>query len=97
MVPLAAAGWGAAWVGTLGSLAGIAAAAAGVAVALVVAGLRRSAGVLAIALVTTAIVSAGVLDVYRLRHGPVASLAHQEAMVSANLEIRTDPHLVTGR
>jgi competence protein ComEC len=96
MVPLAAAAWGAAWVGTQGSTAGIAAAAAGVTVALVVAGLRRSARVLAVALVTAAIVSAGIIDVHRLRHGPVALLADQEAIVSADLEIRTDPHLVSG-
>ena len=51
MVPLAAAGWGAAWVGTWGAPAGIAAAAAGVALALTVAALRRSAMVLTIALV----------------------------------------------
>jgi competence protein ComEC len=96
MVPLASAGWGAAWVGTEGSQAGFAAAAAGIAVALVVAGLRRSAMLLAVALVTTAIAGAGIIDVYRLRHGPVALLADQEAMVSADLEIRTDPHLVAG-
>ena len=94
MVPLAAAGWGAAWVGTEGSPAGIAAAAVGVAVALVVAALRRSAMVLAVALVTAVIVGAGIIDVHRLRHGPVALLADQEAVVSADLEIRTDPHLV---
>jgi competence protein ComEC len=96
MVPLAAAGWGAAWVGTEGSPAGIAAAAVGVAVALGVASLRRSAMVLAVALVTTVIASAGIIDVHRLRNGPVALLADQKAMVSADLEIRTDPHLVGG-
>ncbi len=96
MVPLAAAGWGAAWVGTEGSPAGIAAAVVGAAVALGIASLRRSAIVLAVALVTTVIASAGIIDVHRLRHGPVALLADQEAMVSADLEIRTDPHLVGG-
>jgi competence protein ComEC len=97
MVPLAAAGWGAAWVATEGSPAGIAAVAAGVTVALVVAGLRRSAMVLAVGLVTTVIAGAGIIDVHRLRHGPVALLADQEATVSAHLEIRADPHLVAGR
>ena len=96
MVPLAVAAWGAAWVGTQGSTAGIPAAAAGVTVALVVAGLRRSAMFLAVALVMAAIVGAGIVDVHRLRHGPVALLAVQDAMVSADLEIRTDPHLVAG-
>src|SRR4029450_5366971 len=96
MVPLAAAGWGAAWVRTEGSPVGIAAAVAGVAVALVAAGLRRSAMILAVALVTTVIVSAGIIGVHRLEHGPVALLADQEAGVSAGLPIRRDPHLVTG-
>jgi competence protein ComEC len=67
-----------------------------VAVTLVVACLRRSARFLAVALITTAIVGAAIIDVHRLRNGPVASLADQEAMVSADLEIRTDPHLVAG-
>jgi competence protein ComEC len=96
LVPLAAAGWGAAWVGTESSSAGIAATAAGVTVAVVVAGLRRSATLLAVALVTTVIVGAGVINSHRLRAGPVALLADQEAVVSADLEIRTDPHLVAG-
>ena len=96
MVPLAAAGWGAAWVGTWGSPAGIAAAAIGVTVAIVVAILQRSAMVLAVALVTTVIVIAGIIDVHRLRHGPVGWLADHEAMVSADLQIRTDPHPVAG-
>ena len=59
MVPLAAAGWGAAWVGTWGAPAGIAGAAAGVALALIVAALRRSAMVLTIALVMAMVVGAG--------------------------------------
>ena len=33
---------------------------------------------------------------HRLRHGPVALLANNEAMVSADLEIRGDPHRVAG-
>jgi competence protein ComEC len=96
MVPLAAAGWGAAWLGTSGAPAGIAATAAGVALALTVAALRRSALVLTIALVTTIVTGAAVVDVHRLRHGPVALLANNKAMVSADLEIRADPHRVAG-
>ena len=94
MVPLAAAGWGAAWVGTWGAPAGIAGAAASVTLALIVATLRRSAMVLTIALVMAMVVGAGVIDVHRLRRGPVALLANNEAMVSAELEIRGDPHRV---
>ena len=97
MVPLAAAGWGAAWVGTWGAPAGIAATAACVALALTVAALRRSALVLTIALVIAMVAGAGLIDGHRLRHGPVALLASNEAMVSADLEIRADPHRVAGR
>ena len=94
MVPLAAAAWGAAWVGTWGTAVVIAAAAAAVAVALAVAALRRSPLVLSAALVATVIMGAGVVDVHRLRHGPVALLAEHQAVVSVDLEIRADLHRV---
>jgi competence protein ComEC len=94
MVPLAATAWGAAWLGTWGSIAGIAAAAAGVAVGLAAAALRRSALLLTVALVGAVVVGASLLDVHRLRHGPVAQLAVHRAVVSADLEIRADPHRV---
>ncbi|HKX13940.1 MAG TPA: ComEC/Rec2 family competence protein, partial [Propionibacteriaceae bacterium] len=94
MAPLAAAAWGAAWLGTWGSIVGIAAAGAAVAVGLAVAALRRSALLLTVVLVGAVIVGASLLDVYRLRHGPVAQLATHRAMVSADLEIRADPHRV---
>ncbi len=97
MVPLASAAWGAAWVGTWAVPAAIGAAAACVAVALVVAAWRRSSIVLSAALVTTVIVGAGVVDVHRLRHGPVALLAEHKAVVAADLEIRRDPHQVAAR
>jgi competence protein ComEC len=95
MVPLAAAGWGAAWLGTWGASSGIAAAVAGAAVTLVVAALRRSAMALTVALVTAAIASTAFLGGYRLRHGPVARLATDDATISTDLEVRTDPHRVT--
>jgi competence protein ComEC len=94
MVPLAATAWGAAWLGTWGSSAGIAAAGAGVAVGLASAAVRRSALLLTVALVGAVIVGASLLDVHRLRHGPVAELAAHRAVVSADLEIRADPHRV---
>ena len=60
----------------------------------------RSAGLLVgthlrsmLALVTTVIASTGIIAVHRLRHGAVALLADQEATISADLEIRTDPDL----
>jgi competence protein ComEC len=94
MVPLAAAAWGAAWLGTWGSIAGIAAAGAGVVVGLAAAALRRSALLLTVGLVGAVIVGASLLDVHRLRYGPVAQLAAHRAAVSADLEIRADPHRV---
>jgi competence protein ComEC len=92
MVPLALSAWGAAWLGTWGAPAGMAGVAAAVAASLVVAALRRSALVLTVAVVTAATVCAGLLDVHRLRHGPVAELATRQAVVAANVEIRSDPH-----
>lgn len=94
MVPVAAAAWGAAWLGTSEAPAGLAVAAAGVTVGLVVAALRRSATVLTITIVITVILGVGLIDMYRLRHGPVARLATHGAAVFADVEIRTDPHLV---
>jgi competence protein ComEC len=97
MVPIGAAAWGAAWVGTWQAPAGIAAVTAAVAVSLLIAALRRSALLLAIALVAAAVMCAGIVDVQRLRHGPVALLAAHQAVVSADLEIRADPHRVAGK
>jgi competence protein ComEC len=97
MVPLAAAGWGAAWVGTWGTPGDVAGAAVCVTVALAVAVLRRSAMALTIALVITMVAGAGLIGVHRLQHGPVALLANEEAIVSADLEIRADPHRVAGQ
>jgi competence protein ComEC len=96
MAPLAVAAWGAAWVGTWGGLAGVAAAGAGVMVGLAVAALRRSALLLAVALVTAVAAGAGMVDLYRIHHGPVATLATHRAVVSADLEIRADPHPIAG-
>ena len=75
MAPLAVAAWGAAWFGTWGGHAGIAAAGASVTVGLAAAALRRSALLLAVALVTAVTAGAGTVDLYRIRHGPVALLA----------------------
>ncbi|HEY6812877.1 MAG TPA: ComEC/Rec2 family competence protein [Propionibacteriaceae bacterium] len=94
MVPVAATAWAAAWIATSETMAGFAVAAASVAVGVVVAALRHSALVLSVAVVMTAITGVGLIDVYRLRHGPVALLASHEAVVSTDFEIRSDPHLV---
>jgi competence protein ComEC len=97
MVPLAVSAWGAAWLGTWGMPAGIAAAAGAATVSVVVAALRRSALVATVAIVTAATVSAGLVGVQRLRHGPVAVLAAHQAVVSAKVEIRADPHRIAGK
>ena len=94
MVPVGAAAWGAAWVGTSEIVAGLAAAAMGVAVGVTVAVLRRSALMASIAVVIAVIAGVGLVDVHRLRHGPVALLAGREAVISAEIETRSDPHLV---
>jgi competence protein ComEC len=97
MVPAAATAWGAAWLATWEVPAGVAAVAAGFAVGLAVAALRRSVLALTVALVTAAMAGIGLVDMHRLRHGPVALLATDQAMVSADLETRADPHRVAGR
>jgi competence protein ComEC len=94
MVPLAATAWGAAWLGTWGAPVGLAVAAAGVTVGLAVAAVRRSALWLTITIVMAAILGVGLIDVYRLRHGPVAALARHEAAVSVEVEVRSDPHRI---
>src|SRR4029450_1480372 len=66
----------------------------GVVVAVTAAALRRSALMASIAVVIAVIAGVGLIDVHRLRHGPVALLAGREAAVSAEIETRSDPHLV---
>jgi competence protein ComEC len=95
MAPLAVAAWGAAWLGTWGGHAGLTAVGASVTVG-VAAALRRSALALAVALVTAVVAGTGTVDLYRIRHGPVAMLATHRAAVSADLEIRADPHRIAG-
>jgi competence protein ComEC len=95
MVPVAIAAWAAAWAGTSGTRFALALAAVGVAAALLIAILRRSVLVLTVAIVIILIVCVGLIDVYGLRNGPVARLAAQAAVVSAELEISADPQRVT--
>jgi competence protein ComEC len=96
MMPIAATAWGAAWLATSGTTLGLVVAAAGATVGLAAAMLRRSALLLTLIIVISGIVGVGLIDVHRLRHGPVALLAEHEATVSAEIEIRADPHLVAG-
>jgi competence protein ComEC len=94
MVLVAAAAWGAGWIGTSAAPVGLAVAGAVVTVAMVVAVLRRSALALTLAIVITVVAGVGLIDVYRLRLGPVALLAGREAVVSAEVQLRADPQLV---
>jgi competence protein ComEC len=96
IVPLAVAAWAAAWLGTGSVPAGIAVAGAGGAAALAAAILRRSALLITVALIIAAVLCAGLVNVHRLRHGPVAALATHRAVVSAEVEIRADPHRIAG-
>ena len=96
VAPLAVAAWGAAWLGIWGAPAGIAAAGLGAVIALAAAVLRRSALLLTVALVIAVLLGTGFVNLQRLRNGPVAALAAHRAVSSAELEIRADPHRVTG-
>src|SRR3954470_15289563 len=51
----------------------------------------------ATALVVVAVATGGGLQVHGLRTGPVAELARQQAVVSARLEVRSDPRLYPAR
>ncbi len=97
LVPVASAGWAAAWVGTWGT-AGALAGAGAVAVLLAVAArLRRSPWLLSTALVVLALAGLGSLASVRLSTGPVARLAREGAIVVADLEVRSDPQLRPAR
>lgn len=92
LVPVALAAWGAAWFGTWGTAAGLALAAVAAVLLGVGALLRRSARLTAVSLVVVVLAGLGGLQALRLTTGPLAQLAHQEAVVSAELEVRADPH-----
>jgi competence protein ComEC len=96
VVPLAVAAWGGAWLGIWGVPAGMAAAGLAAVIVLLVALLRRSALLLTVVLVIAVLLGAGYVNLHRLRSGPVATLAAHRAVISAELEIRADPHRVTG-
>ena len=96
MVPLAGAAWAAAWLGTWQTPGAWAAAGIGVAVASLLAVLRRSARWLAAAILIAGLAGLGGALAYRLSTGPVAMLAGQQAAVSAELMIRTDLHASGG-
>ena len=94
MVPLAVVGWGATWVGT-GAVAGQLGlvAAAGVVVA-VLAVLRRSWALGAVALVLSAGLAVGVAQHHRVTAGPVGALAEARAVVAVELVTTADPQVV---
>lgn len=93
LVPVAAAGWVAGWLGTWATGAAWTAAGAGVLIVLVVAVRRRSAWLAGTALVIAVLTGLGGLQAYRLQTGPLAEVARQEAVVTADLMVRGDPRL----
>jgi competence protein ComEC len=112
VVPLALAAWAAAWAGTGSSAGVLRPALVGVGLACAACGgllLRRrrsgsrpgppgrpGAWLLATLLVALAVGSVGAMHTHRLRSGPVAELTRQQAVVTALLELRSDPRLLTG-
>ena len=97
LVPVALAGWAAAWLGTWATAGSWALAGGGAAAALVLARLRLSSWMTATAVVTAVLCITGGLHAHRLGHGPVADLARAEAVVEVQLEVRTDARVVTAR
>ena len=97
MVPLALAGWAAAWLGTWGSAGSWMLAASGAAVALLLARLRSSPWLAATAVVTAVLCLVGGLHAQRLVQGPVADLARAGAVAEVQLEVRTDLRLMAPR
>lgn len=93
LVPLAIAGWGAAWLGTwsasgpiaLGGVAGVIAGMAAV--------IRRSWWLAALALVLVFGMTIGAAHHHRLTSGPVSKLAAEEAVVALDLLVRSDPRI----
>ena len=96
MVPLAGSAWAAAWLGTWQTPGAWAVAGIGVAVASMLAVVRRSARWLAAAILIAGLAGVGGALAYRLSTGPVAALAGQRAAVAAELMIRTDLHASGG-
>lgn len=92
LVPVALAGWAAAWLGIWGTSAALALAAVAAVLLGLGAILRRSAALTAVSLVVAGLAGLGGLQAYRLTTGPLAQLAHQEAVVSTELEVSADPH-----
>ncbi|HEY5821189.1 MAG TPA: ComEC/Rec2 family competence protein [Propionibacteriaceae bacterium] len=93
LVPVAVAGWAAGWFGTWGTSAAWAGLGTGVVIVVVAAVLRRSAWLVGTALMMAVVGVLGGAYSVRLQSGPLAELAHGEAVVSADLVVRTDPSL----
>src|SRR5215210_2041761 len=81
LVPLALAGWAAAWLGTWATPGSWALAGGGAAAALVLARLRSSSWLAATAVVTAVLCITGGLHAHRLDQRPVTDLARAGAVV----------------
>lgn len=102
-MPVAAAGWAGAWLGTglsgpdRWSLTALAIAVVAAAVAGWVARRRRLLVLAAAALALVATVVVGGLAAQRLTHGPVADLAAGRAVVAVDAVVRSDPQVRSGQ
>ena len=93
LVPLAVAAWAGSWLGTSGAGWGPAVGVAGVAVALVTAGWRRSLAILAVALLLASSLGLGAVRHHQLHTGPLPRLAAAEAMVQLELITAGEPRV----
>jgi competence protein ComEC len=97
MVPIAASAWAGCWAGTSGSLRwGL----AGVGVALFLLGwgvLRRSMLAVALALVVGGALGLSQVHLLRVTAGPVADLAHAQAVADLLVQTVGDPHTLPAR
>ena len=91
LVPIALPAWAAAWLGTGGTVAGLAVVGLLTVMVLAAAVRRRSVPAVAVALVLVVLAGMGAVRAYQLRSGPLAQLARDEAVVGAVLVIRADP------
>lgn len=93
LVPIAAAGWAAAWIGTAPTpRTWVAVAVTGLALS-AAARWRRSAWLLGTALMVLVLAGLGGVQSHRLSSGPLASMAEQEAAVALELYVRGDPRM----
>ncbi|MET0694862.1 MAG: ComEC/Rec2 family competence protein [Propionibacteriaceae bacterium] len=93
MLPLAAAGWAGSWLGTGAHQGLLGLAVVGGVASGVTAVLRRSWWTGGVALMLVLATAVGVLQHHRLATGPISELSSSEAIVDAQLMVRSDPQV----